>query len=289
MGKLILKDIVLINCMAKKRRKPGVNLSPKRKGLVSRRKFFGLFAGAAVFGGLGYCLARYNPPTFQEARADKSLREEYVNHIAEPLEELEYIKDIIYLGGRGVEGSGMSINFNPMDVGRRKSVSIYVYDNPFGHGSVKNENDFLSLLVDHEIEGHARNIYYGFGWFEMDDLLASPGEYSEQVFFDVYELIAYGNQLEKRHERGISKDTLKHTLGKYYDYYSDLINPVRDESIINRKMLGKFRERLFLEDFLDMFALLDGKRYKVILPGGVMNTKYGPVKLPENIIKRYGL
>lgn len=257
----------------------------KAKGLTRRCIISSI--GVLGLGGLAYLLSRERP-SFQDAQKDAGVRPSYVAYWQKQFQHLGHIGGITYSTNEAPrDHAGMATNFVVGTIGDRIKQPITVFKGAFEYASIKSESDFLSVLVDHEIDGHAKIFYEGSPEFKEDEFLieGSQTAYDRNVEEDVIELYAYENQWKKRQERNISPEMAQTTLQQLWKNYSDLIHPVRNNAIANKASLEKFRKRFFLSEFEYMRISVNGKSGPVMLPNNQMMTVFGPVDLPSYLRK----
>jgi len=256
------------------------------KSWLTRRQVIGGICLLGI-GGLAYLLSRERI-SFQDTQKDSEMRPSYVAYWQKQFQNLDHISSIAYSANEGPKDhAGMATNFVVGTIGNRIRQSITVFKGAFEYASIKSENDFLSVLVDHEIDGHAKIFYEGSPEFQEDEFLieGSQTSYNSNVAQDVFELCAYENQWKKRQERNISAEMAQNTLQQLWKHYSDLIHPIRDNAIANKASLEKFRKRFFLNEFEYMRISVNGKSSPVMLPNNQMMTVFGPVDLPPYLRK----
>lgn len=267
-------------------KKSGYREPPKLR--FTRRQFIIGGICLAGVGGLVHLLSDEKKISFQEAQKNPNLRSPYVAYWQRQFQHLDHISSIAYSTNEAPKDhAGMATNFVVGTIGNRIKQSITVFKVAFEDRSITNENDFLSVLVDHEIDSHARIFYEGSPEFQEDEFLieGSKTEYNSNVAQDVFELYAYENQWKKRKERSISSELEKHTLIQFWKRYSDLIHPIRDTSIANKASLEKFRKRFFLNEFQHMHVSFNNISSPFILPNNKIMTFYGPIDLPAYLKK----
>jgi len=148
------------------------------------------------------------------------------------------------------------------------------------------ENNFLSILIDHEIDGHAKPFHFAWsdvGYFDDDDFLSSDGtKIAMDIFASVYELYALRNQIRKAPERGVDKEFLIDISKSYWMHYSRIIQPDADKDLKKPEIIRKFRIEFFIPELMHHTVTIgDQYRGPLITEDGKMITSYGPVELPD--------
>ena len=253
---------------------------------MNRRNFLkNLAYGAALLSVSPLELLANNPQniTFQDAKKNPVLRQAYVKQMAGKILPLEYVGKVYYVPRNTTENGGMAIaNYNVGEIPSRKKYNIEVCLNAFNVDVIQNDNDFLSALLDHEIDGHAKNFHYGFSRFKESDFMNGPASYNGTVLKAAFELEADGNQLTKTKERKVSEQMLTNTTLCYFNSYSDLYHP--SASNINEQgALERLRVEYFISELLKMTLTLDfpsGVHYhgRIITSDGSLMTNNGPIQ-----------
>ena len=259
---------------------------------MKRKIWFGiglLSAAAALVSGI--YLALPGEPTFEEAKKDSGRREAYVECVEKrfKLNELPYVEDVYYSAGEGAADFPTSVEGKPAMKTEWKGKTdkdkdkIAVYDLAFNPDF--NEADFLSTLIDHEIEGHARPAHFAFsdiGYFDEDEFVEVDGGVNVGLLSSIYELYAYRNQIRMASERGVDSKFMAFICQSYWEHYSNIIHPESENRLKDKKPLRKFRELFFLPNFLTQEITMDGVYSgTVIMPDRRMFTPYGPIELPD--------
>ncbi len=301
--------------MGKKNRNGGKELSEPSPKIVKKKGKWrlGLVAAAAALGSVLW-FGHPTDPTFEEAKQDKSKRADYVEFVERKykLNELPYLHDVRYVDRlSGIadgppERSAMAMSgfhYNGSD--KKARAIIHVYDVAFDN--LSSTNQFLSVLIDHEIEGHARPSYFdGFRGFENISIPSDRYfEFHDPSYFTVtpgdifLELYAYRNQLEVSKHRGLNEDETDEIRKSQLFYYHMLFHP-QIESMMNPETLKRLRADFFLRDFMYMDISVPstendtnwkrGTEYKkgklwsrgpIITKDGNMMTPYGLLDLPD--------
>lgn len=232
---------------------------------------------------------------FQEAKNNPKLRLEYINKISEPYLKLAYIKEISYLNANIQGQEEMHTVYILGQAGSQQKLKICIMPSIFDNEILQNDNDFLSALVDHEIEGHAKKLYYGYEKFSEDDFILDPKKFGQKKLFAkrplqaTFELEAYGNQLNNAVSRGMSNQFLETAVLRYYEYYCDLYNPSAS-NIINQQKLEELKVEYFIPILLKMrFKDLDSGTNStrgILDSAGMLMMPYGLQKPSAELYKK---
>ncbi|HLC85336.1 MAG TPA: hypothetical protein VJH22_06095 [Candidatus Nanoarchaeia archaeon] len=185
-----------------------------------------LGAGTGIGGALYYGLSAPQHSTqnaqritYHQAKQDPSLRQEYVRSL-NLANQYPFIRLVDYAPNLDFPMVTTSLDHPPainegepiVRIGQRSSV--YVGPQAFTDPVISGDDDFLSVLVDHEIEGHAHYVSNGFPGFTIDNALTPDGlitafrsiEGNEVTTLNPpYELFAYEHQLSNPHGRRLSQ------------------------------------------------------------------------------------
>ncbi len=287
--------------MSQKRREERKRRIEASENSYTRRNFLKAGLGAAAAGVLGYTgynLLQEKDPTFEEAKKDKTKRAAYVKSVVRRfgLDKLPYVEGMNYSGGKPLVYRQISPktdlvdiiraeirNAYADDIGKRKKYSIDIYNHAFADS--KCEDDFLNIVVDHEIEGHAKSWHYGASGFLYEDFLSvdGPDIIIPVILKDVNELHAFKVQIEKAaKERSVSNEIKRSSMQMYWYYYSDLVHPTREGRLKDESKLRKFREMFFTKSLADSEVETKQGVYPVISADmRIINTFYAPIELPD--------
>ncbi len=258
------------------RRRKGKKESSPQKGLlevphraIGLPALIGLALGAATsIGGALYVGLSTPPPsvqtsqriTYHQAQQDPSLRAEYVRSF-NLAAQYPFLRLVDYAPNLGFPMVTTSLDHPPainegepiVRIGQRSSV--YVGPQAFTDPVISGDDDFLSVLADHEIEGHARYFSQGFPGFTIDNALTPDGQVT--MFSSIegnqvstlnppYELFAYEHQLSNPHGRRLSQDMHEKNVKSFSQEYINLIR------LLNRRA---YRDPRQIEDLATRFVI----------------------------------
>ncbi len=246
---------------------------------------------AALASGLYFVFPR--DPTFEEAKKYPEKRQAYIEAVEKKfkLDGLPYVEDVFYNNikvERNVQSplEGESA-MRTVLTGRKpgEEYDIEIYDAAFNPDF--SEPDFLSCLIDHEIEGHARPYHHSFsdiGGVEDSMFTKEDGKkFNEKLEYTVFELYAYTVQIKKLRERNVDTKFNNFIWSSYWEHYSDIIHPGAEKGLKEPGNLKRFRELFFVPELLKlMVSIKEFYTGPAISPdGGKIMTTYGPVELPD--------
>ncbi len=272
--------------MAKKRKREPSSQS------FSRRKFLALASLGLISGGSGLNALLNKHISFEDAQKDPSLRESFVNQLKAEYQR-PYITGVAYSSetpapvnpeirpqGIGAEVVGL----NPADMGSRKAYEVRVYPGAFSD-NVKTERDFLSMIVDHEIEGHAAHFHFG-GSITAQEFQLIDSTYHPAVQ-PMLELVAYSGQLQRAQTRGVSPEYKDNIVQQYCSYYGQLLTSPREEFVLKNPETIRRAETLFFDPTLlsvrfgtTPLITRDGSRFLYLLPNNER------LALPDHVVKK---
>ena len=230
--------------MARKSAKSKVpSIGQRRKAIVGI---------AACIGSLAFAAYKMNTPakiTFEEAQKNPELRESYVKQHQEMFER-PYIASVEYAPQpKDNQHSGAGSNVPLSDFGKKIPIKFQIFPTAF-EGKISSEGEFLNTIIDHEIEGHGKYIYYGDLEIPHTAFKVKNTEEYHSSVIDAVELIAYGEQLAQGKSRNVRDLFKNHNFGQYSMHYQRLLQtprnlPIEDPTIIDRVLVKGFQE-LFL-------------------------------------------
>ncbi|HLD41913.1 MAG TPA: hypothetical protein VJB06_02670 [archaeon] len=252
--------------------------------------FYGL--GRRALAGIADRFSGEHYVTFEEAQRDPSKREQYVKDVVRRfgLLELVYLDRVSYCSEPPKEDNNeiadstslMQTEHTIGDIGKKIPHRTTIYPIAFDSAKILTEGDFLSVLIDHETEGHAKPIYFGYEGIDVSHLLADEKNSIEPLYTDVGELYAFRNQIKNASGRRVSPANLRNMDTLYWMYYSDLIHPIRNNDVKNPNELKKLREMFFSRRFLtDPIKTPRGYQGPIAIENGKMMTWFGWIELPD--------
>jgi len=235
--------------------------------------------------------------TFEEAKRDPGKREQYVKDVVRRfgLDNLPYVERVYYSELQDIQNASvtniqmsMSTDFIIGDIGKGKKHSIQVYKEAFDPLDNETESDFLSGLIDHETEGHARSVHFGFedlGGFKLKDFDFISGADSKIPYYfltSISELSAYKKQVSLSRQRGTTQRKLNAVRVAYMQYYSLIMQPALDDLISDKSVLRRCREVFFDQQVLT--SPIEATGYPggtPLMPEGKLRTTHGIIELPD--------
>jgi len=238
--------------------------------------------------------------SFEEARRDGTKRAAYVESVERRfhLDDLPYVADVRYdknpkaspVSSPVPGGSAIMMTlFEGKSTG--EEYAIDVYDGAFAQEFT--EAEFLSCLIDHEVEGHARSAYEEFADIGLSpkDFVKDDGGHALDFLFYVSELNSYRRQMSNMHRRPVSQNFRDSIYVAYWRHYSEILSPKFETALKNRDVIRKARKLFFIQEFLTR-RLVIPENYLASMPeghranppvtaGGRMLTVYGFVELPD--------
>ena len=257
---------------------------------ITRREGI-ILAGIGALGITGIFAVTAKPEkiTFQEARENPELRQEYLEQFKH-LFDKPYVSEVVYeetqpentkIGAR-VGG------YNLGEMGNREAYKVEVYPFAFKGEPIKTEADFLSTLVDHEIEGHARIFYYGLKEMPESAFRGTNGRY-HGAQIDAYEAFACQNQFMSPRIRSCSKEYGFGVLSQFHEYYSNLLSASKNFPFENPAAFEKAQTFFFKTTMLT--ARINGKEMILNKDGHLhwlVNNEGKRVHMPESLCEKYG-
>lgn len=271
-------------------------MKPSRRFVLTAGTL-GLFGGAAT---LGLLLSSDETPekiakplvTFEDVRknSDPAFRQSYLDQFKH-LFDREFISTVDYDTEIMKEkpDAYASIDYIVGDEGKQKQYRVRVFPMSFNHKLVKRESDILSIIIDHEIEGHARLMHYGSPDLGENAFATTDGKY-HAAYFDVYELRAFDNQMKNASGRGVSQACFNQCLLQYWRHYNNLLNAdrsvsMKDPEVIDRAIHNLFAPAMMQWDFKGhRFITKQGNHYHWLM-SGEGNRMHLPEKLCERMRK----
>ena len=265
-----------------------------REGKRSYKLIGSSLAGLGIVGALYFCFNR--EPTFEEAKAERNKRAPYVESVEKRfnLDELPYIDDVLYKPEETNRPKMFIIHDNEIhgamktvaNTETRKSV-VEIYDVAFNASTT--EGDFISVLVDHEIRGHALASFDNFDGIgglkkaEWDNL-------PEDLSACVDELNAYRIQVREMRSRNTSEETTSSIRMRYVEYYSYLLTFPDTDPLVDSTVLRKLREAFFIPELLSFkVSTKSGYMGPIITPQGSIITEQGIIELPDYLKRKMGV
>lgn len=260
-----------------------------QESALSRRKFL-LASGAGLAGILaGGAYFTQEEITFEDAKADESLRNQYFER-HQALFARPYVKEVTY--SKVASSSHQYAEVLGVlrgDAGSKKAYNIAVYDSAFSYG----ESELLSTVIDHEIDGHASFLHWGYADVNGIDIrpsmfLTKDGQYN-LAWDPALELIAYSVQLARGKERGISENFFRFLMKNYCGYYARMCQYDPMENQVDPLGIDRAKDAFFNPFLLTIkigqlpFIVRDGERYGCLLPDKQVPTA---VPLPYSVCKR---
>lgn len=296
--------LLYLDIMGKKKYRKGEQ-SKTQPNFVKRKRMwgFGLLAATTALGSALW-FSHPNNPTFEEACADPNKRAAYVEAVERKfrLNELPYVEDIKYSSEARFDSkrgqAGMEVlDANVHSIGKGRKFVVQVYDGAFDSSFAANEMEFVSSLIDHEVEGHAKPQSSGYPNFQLQDLelahmcqvMTYEGSKEQILSVDeiVLELYAYRNQLRKAAQRGMN-DHHNRVMGDYIYWFSVLVNPQVQNSL-DKETLKRFLSDFFIPEFAQHDVEMRGYRGPLILHDGKMATYFGVIDLPDYLKEKVDL
>ena len=207
------------------------------------------------------------PITFDEAKADPELRQQYLDQVLEREQIPDYVLSTKYQTIEEIEidtrkkvpptalaYTDAEVKYS--EIGTQTIPSeVYVTENAFNDEGVTCEDDLLNVIVDHE-HHHARLWYDGFGGINLKDLAIEQGQHkgrpNETLFDIVPELLAYENQIKEGQKRDLSSKNRTKTLTMYVSLYVQLWETSKASPQISKEL-----KRRFWRDELALFTKQD--------------------------------
>ncbi len=254
-----------------------------------RRKFIRVTIGAIGAIGLtalvGHvtCKPKYGV-SYQDAKRNPALREEFLRERTD-LFKRTYITDVMYKQTgeesstfQGYDKLAHIVGYKTGEMGMRKSYTLEVFADAFDNPAVTTENDFLSAIVDHEIEGHARAFHEGVDRFGDDKFRVHNGAF-HRVMIPVQELIAYRHQWDQSTQRGVSKQFSQEIMNSYYNYYALLFLVQDPEQLVNPSIIKEAQIAFFDPTYQKVSRYMptggriplitrDGDKWRLLMPEG---------------------
>tara|TARA_Y100000034_G_C6780651_1_gene348911 strand:- start:66 stop:803 length:738 start_codon:yes stop_codon:yes gene_type:complete len=194
--------------------------------------------------------------SFLDAKNNSRLRQDYIDQIVDEYGLVEGLRDITYspelIGLHKVDSTFAVMRTTYPEVppgyeGYDLETNILAYRGSFIYP--QSENEFLSLLMDHEyrhtdqIRGRMKLIF-----FSKQEYNSLASEISERLFDingDLYglvhELDAYSTQIDSFYKRDLS-EKFKMDMVSFYNFHVNLLNQ-KSETPFVRYLREKFRKK----------------------------------------------
>src|SRR3989344_831260 len=243
--------------------------------------------------------------TYQEARADPDLHQRYLAQFDDLTKTYPYIKGIVYAPNLGSGTMATSSLDHPPILGEGEPQNpigtdntVYVSPRAFRVSSIQTEDDFLSVLVDHEIEGHARYLNQGFPGFTMSNALNSEGQFSRfntaegreiSTLNPICELFAYQNQLDNPYNRRISAAQRESDVLMYNINFIDLLRIASGgQHYRDHLEIGRLAVRFARSELVGMISDLPNYRGPTYCNDGHVHVTEGTIHMPIALKDRFG-
>lgn len=227
--------------------------------------------------------------SFQDAKDsnDAEIRQRYLNQLSH-LFERPYTDQVVYSQSQKMDDALAFVQHEGGDAGKRLAYTVEVFSLCFGE-TVKSEADLLSVIVDHEIDGHAKMLHFDSGIPERD-FMTEDGDYSYAYKF-YGEAHAYLRQMSTPRIKEISTIRHQKTAGLFIKNYALLMatskSNLKDPSVIDRAAVSLFKPKL-------LQAYVAGEKTIVKYDGHLhwfADKKEGRVErvhMPEALCEKYG-
>lgn len=192
--------------------------------------------------------------TFEDAKRDPALRQQYFDQNASYFQR-PFVRSVHYRASAPPHLTHAGAGFEQQidDIGKRIPSDVQVWPYAFEAKSVTNEKDFLNVIIDHEIDGHARLSYEGIPHFTIDQFRTGTDAAGRGTYHDslgaIVELIVYGYQIVQGRTKEVSRAQFENNFTNYGKYYERLFTTPRT-GLKDPAVVDKALALLFQKDFL---------------------------------------